>query len=127
MVNQSTKFTLAPHHWYGFTMFPGYTEAPFHSPLRVDTLKPLGYRRLEIGALLLAYAAGVRDRTIRLIVLKRTADHLVCEPADNPGRTYVITPLTRSWMRQYFPNLEMHELFDPEGHPLGDSLIRAAN
>jgi len=52
------RLTLERGTWYGLTMYPGYGDGPYHSPIRVDDIKPQGQRLFKLSFLNLGYAAG---------------------------------------------------------------------
>ena len=51
----SERFAIVPERWYAFTMFPGYTDSPYASPIYVHTAEPLGGRRLRLEFFNAAY------------------------------------------------------------------------
>jgi len=121
-----SEFNLVTGHWHAMTMFPGYSDAPYHSPIFVEAIRSAG-GRLTIDFLNLAYAAGVRDQNLSLKILKDMPDHLIGESEDRPERTYVITMLTRSWMRAHFPKIPVNDLFDGDGRPIDEAFRRIAD
>lgn len=121
------RFTLQRGQWYGLTMFPGYADAPYHSPIRVDAVTPLGNRCFELRFLNLPYAAGVRDFGMRLRTLRRARNHIIAEDTEGGDRTYVVCALTPGWMRQHFANIEpRNPLFDECGRPVGEAFLKLA-
>ena len=85
-VDSSLQFTLVPGCWYGLSMFPGYGDCPYHSPIRVDSIQPLGGRQFELGFFNLCYAAGVQSFRQRLQTLFRGDRHLVAQVAHSHDR-----------------------------------------
>jgi hypothetical protein len=120
------RFTLERGQWFGLSMFPGYADAPYHSPIRVDAVKPLGDGCMELKFLNLGYAAGVRDFTRRFRILRRGSAHIVLEATERPDRTYVICALNRSWIAHCCSALAEHseQLFDTDGEPIPDAFVR---
>jgi hypothetical protein len=120
------RFTLVRGQWYGLTMFPGYFDCPYHSPIRVDAVVPLGSRQFELEFLNLAYAAGVQGFKKRLKTLRRAQSHLVAEETEVKDRTYVIAVFNRSWLRTHVPDLVVDRFFDSNGHPDDQALLGLA-
>ena len=116
------RFTLERGRWYGLTMFPGYMDYPYHSPIRVDAITPLGQRCFRLGFLNLAYAAGVQNFQNVLRTLRRCSTHIVAEETEVADRTYVIVVLNQAWFAQQFPNLPTASFFDGAGQPLDNEL-----
>ena len=44
----SAKLTLEVARWYALTMYPGYTDSPYYSPIRIENVRPLGAGLIEI-------------------------------------------------------------------------------
>ena len=122
----SDRFTLQVGHWYGLSMFPGYAACPYHSPIRVDGVRPLGSRLLELEYLNLAYAAGVQNFRTRLRTLAHVATHVVFSQAPHEARTLVLMALNRKWISRHFPSLEPEPLFDAHGIPDERALLALA-
>ena len=97
-----TRLTLERGKWYGWTMYPGYGDEAYYSPIWVRELAPLGDRQFRLDFFNLAYAAGVQDTSYTLKTLKREATYLVAAQPDS-DRTVIIEPLTKSWFRQHYP------------------------
>jgi protein-tyrosine phosphatase len=100
-------------------MFPGYSAAPYCSPIRVHTVTPLkrgdGSFTLEFWNAF--YAEGVQSMTYQLRTLRRTPDYLVAEVLGQ-DRTVTISLLTDEWAhrfgRGYTAGLLKRELGSPE-------------
>jgi hypothetical protein len=107
-------------------MFPGYGDCPYHSPVRVDAIAPLGGRQLDLVFLNLGYAAGVQTFRKRLRTIRRSDSHIVFEQTDVPDRTLVFAQLGRAWLERHFPHLPCERFFDPDGEPCEDALLRLA-
>jgi hypothetical protein len=129
MSNTSPSNLFAPvsGHWYGLTMYPGYSDCPYHSPIRIESVETLGDGVLHLSFLNVGYAAGVQSFRKRLKTLRRTATRLVAEDIEMPDRTYVLTRLTRSWIERHFPSLPSETLIDPEGMPNDPALLSLAD
>lgn len=121
---RTRAFLLETGGWYGLSMIPGYADAPYHSPIRVDGIVWLGERSFELEFLNLAYAAGVQRFDQNFTILKATPDLVACELPDQPDRLYVITKLTRGWISIHFPRLAANELFDESGKPIERAFLR---
>lgn len=120
------RFTFKRGGWYGLSMYPGYIDTPYHSPIRVEECKPLGNRCFELTFLNLAYAAGVKNLIKPLQTLRRTQSHLVAKETDSNDRTLVFVMLNQGWMKMYFPSVKTdeHRLFDSSGEPNGEAFLR---
>lgn len=110
-------FKLEPGGWHALTMYPGYWDVPYHSPIRVDGISWLDEQHFMLDFLNLAYAAGVRDFRIECAILKAAPEFLACSPVDQPDRMYVFAKLTRVWMKAHFPHIVTDPLFDDAGRP----------
>lgn len=124
--SSALRFTLERGWWYGLTMYPGYGGEPYHSPIRVDELVPLGQRRFELRFLNLGYAQGVRGFHKVLRTLRRANSHLVAEETEVEDRTYVIMALTRGWMSANLGHIRSKDLFDQDGAPNSSALLALA-
>jgi hypothetical protein len=122
-----SRFTLVSGQWYALTMFPGYSNRPYHSPIRVDSIAPLGDRSFEMEFLNLAYAAGVQLFRKRLRTLRRSVTHLVAEEMDVEDRTYAITQLNAQWFTRHFEGIPASQCFDTSGEPIEEALLKLAN
>lgn len=98
------QLRLEPGRWYGMTMWPGYGDRPYHSPIRIDAFEDLG-GELSVEFLNAAYAQGVRDFTERLVPLAHQPDYLIARIADQPERTVAIVDISQYWLETYFPRL----------------------
>ena len=92
--------------WYGWTMFPGYGDTAYHSPIKVRRVAPLrsGERLFDLDFFNMGYAQGVQDMRYRLRTLRGEPHYLVaaCQDSD---RSVAIMPLTRGWLRTHAPQL----------------------
>ena len=120
-------------NWYGWTMWPGYVDQPYLSPVLAHSVAPLrsGAGLLDFTFYNLAYAQGVQDMCYRLKVMKREEKYLLAEQISEQGkatdRAVCIEPLTVSWMTRSFPEttISIADLFDGVGTPDSDRLIHA--
>jgi hypothetical protein len=62
----TARLTITRGQWYGWTMWPGYGDQAYYSPIWVRGVRPLGKRRLEIELFNIGYAQGVQDMTYML-------------------------------------------------------------
>ena len=99
-----TRMTLERGQWYAWTMYPGYGDEPYYSPILVRDIEPLADRQFRLDFLNLAYAAGVQNMSCDLKTVKREATYLVAVRPDT-DRTIIIEPLTKRGLLQYFPHL----------------------
>jgi len=102
------RFTIERGRWYAWTMYPGYVDMPYLSPIRVDEIEPLGQRRFRLAFLNAGYAVGVNgfDKTLR--TLARRERFCVCEEVGETsdlGRVMVIQTLTWEWIDRNFPQV----------------------
>jgi hypothetical protein len=108
-------------------MFPGYTECPYHSPIRIDSIVPLDQRSFELEFFNLAYAAGVQGFRKRLRTLRRSLTHLIAEEIDVEDRTYAVTALDAQWLARHFQRLAADQYFDSSGKPIETALLKLAD
>lgn len=120
------RFTLIAGDWYGLTMFPGYFDSPYHSPIRIDSIDALGGREFDLQFLNLGYAAGVQNFRKRLKTLRRAQTHLVAEETEVQDRTYVVVCLNAQWLKSHYPHLRPELYFDEKGLPDDRELIKLA-
>lgn len=92
------KFVLERGRWYGWSMYPGYSDMPYYSPIRVDAVAPLGNGLIEIAFLNAGYAEGVQQMKKKFRVHRRGERHLVLDELHVPERTVIIEPLTTEWI-----------------------------
>lgn len=125
--SSSPRFTMRTGEWYGLTMYPGYGNEPYHSPIQIHAVTLLGDRTFALVFLNLAYAAGVQKFEVRLRTLRRTKSHQVAEVLDSPDRTYVLVPFSKEWLRAHFPNLRTTQCFGPDGRPVDLEMYKLAS
>lgn len=87
-------FALEVGSWYALTMFPGYGDAPYHSPIRVDDIEQLGEQHFRLDFLNLAYAAGVQNFSLEFEIVKAAPEFLACSPLEQADRMYVFAKPT---------------------------------
>lgn len=107
-------------------MFPGYGDCPYHSPILIRSIEPLGDRRFEIAFWNLCYALGVQDFKMQLKTLRRGLSHLVAADTEVGDRTYVLVHFNVRWLQRHFPQLDASRFFDAAGLP-DDQALLAAN
>ena len=120
------RFTLVPGQWFALTMFPGYGDCPYHSPIRVDSIAPIPDRCFEVEYLNLGYAAGVQGMRKRWRTVRRVESHIIAEEASGGERSYVITKFNSSWFVRHFENLNASDFFDSTGEPIERALLGLA-
>jgi hypothetical protein len=104
-------------------MYPGYGDCPYHSPILVRSIEPLGDRRFELTFWNLGYALGVQDFKKQLNTLRRGLSHLVAAETEVDDRTYVLVHFNAQWLQRYFPQLDPSQFFDATGHPIDQALL----
>ena len=130
---QTPRFTLKQGRVYGWTMYPGYGDTPYRSPISVRGFRPLGLRRFDLDFLNIFYASGVQHMGYRLRTLRREEAYLVAEQIERDGkltdRVVVIERLTRDWMHHAAPKCThlFERLFDTEGEPVPTEFERLAS
>lgn len=120
---QMDRFTLLRGQWYGLSMYPGYGDCPYHSPILVRSIESLGDRRFELAFWNLCYALGVQDFTMQLRTLRRGPSHLVASGPEVEDRTYVLVHFNPRWLQRHFPQLDAAQFFDTAGHPDDQALL----
>lgn len=109
-------FALVPGRWYAAELMGDeFGDAlRSYSPIRVDSIKPLG---TGSGELLLdffhaSYPEGVRSTSYRLQVVERRTRFLLARSLDQtPTRLLVVYESTWEWLKQHF-GLEAEESGD---------------
>ena len=105
------RLILERNRWYSWQMLPGYTNAPYYSPIRVEHVRPLqtGSSVLELSFFNAAYASEVRNFKTTLRVLKREQTYLAAEVMESlhspTDRLAIISKITFSWLELHFPHL----------------------
>ena len=97
------KFTIEPSRWYALTMYPGYADQAYFSPIEVHRVTPLGNGLMEIDHLNAGYAQGVQQMTKKYRVHRRGKRHIVLDELQAPERTVIIEPLTAQWIIAHAP------------------------
>ena len=113
----SSRLTLEPRLIYAWTMYPGYGDGPYRSPILVHEVEPIGERRFDLSFMNIFYAAGVQNAVYRLRTLRREEKFIIAEQLIDglkTDRVVIIEPMTRAWLRDYARTSE----------PLMDCLIR---
>ena len=94
------RLTITRGQWYGWTMWPGYGDHAYHSPVWVREVQPLGKRRLRIDFFNLGYAQGVQDMSYTLQTLKREQSYLLASVPDS-DRSVAVEALSMHWIRSH--------------------------
>lgn len=118
------RLTLVDGEFYGWTMYPGYGDSPYLSPIEVLGLRTLGGRCFELQFLNVFYAAGMQKMGYTLRTLRRERSFLVAEQVEEnlpTDRVVVIENFTPQWFIRAMPQHDergRHErCFDAEGKP----------
>lgn len=96
------RFTLVSDAWYGLTMWPGYADRPYHSPILVRAVRPTGGRSFVLRFFNLGYAQGVQDMEYALETLMRESGYLLARVGDT-GRALVLLELNPAWFETHLP------------------------
>jgi len=96
------RFIIRPGRWYAWHMFPGSTDAPHITPIRVD-----GVAQVDRGRILrLKFWSfddlnEARDLEIELRVHLYTATHLAAVPVGVMDRTVVVCDISFRWIEEF--------------------------
>lgn len=123
------RLTLERGEMYGWTMYPGYFGHPYRSPVRIDSIEPLGLRTYKVFFLNMFYAPGVQNMGYTLRTLRREATYINAECIEGTkitDRTVIVEPLSAQWITDNVPQLsdDLKTLFDFNGKPIFDSFHR---
>ena len=126
------RLTLERGNIYGWTMYPGYSGYPYRSPIRVDSIEPLGQRTYKMMFLNMFYAVGVQHMGYTLRTLRREATYIVAEQVETgeaTDRIVIIEPMSERWMDEHVPKQinSWDILFDANGAPVAPSFLRLMN
>lgn len=108
MTDKEDRIRLERGRWYGWQMWPGYSDSPYASPILVHDVTPLktGGSRLKLVFDNALYAPGVQEFELTLRVLARRATYLMAELEGDPlPRDVVITQMTLQWLKTLCPDL----------------------
>ena len=115
-------FTLEKDRWYAWEMLPGYTDNRYYSPIRVEKIQPLQTGRgiFELHFWNACYAEGVRDFSMRLMVLHRGQKYMIVKPLygndSENDRCVIISPISISWLHCHIPEvLNTHRASNGDG------------
>lgn len=103
MTAEAPLFTLVPDSWYALTMYPGYGDQPYRSPVQVHDVRTLSGRRLELRYWDVGYAAGVQDFSRVFRTLQRSKGSIVMHEVPNASRITIFEPLTAAWTVAFTP------------------------
>lgn len=117
------EFWLHGSRWFGMTMYPGYGGAPYHSPIHLEGFQLHDDDTFCLDFFNLAYAAGVKNFSLDLEVVRGTESYQFCIANEKPDRAYVFVPLTLKWFETYYPTYANRSLFDAEGNPNSDRIM----
>ena len=109
MKDKEDRIRLERGQWYGWQMWPGYTDAPYASPILVYEVTPLktGGSRLKLVFDNVLYAQGVQGFELTLRVMARRATYLMAElEGYAPPRDVIISAMTRPWLEALCPSIE---------------------
>ena len=96
----TARFTITRGQWYGWTMWPGYGDNAYHSPVWVREVQPLSKRRLRIDFFNLGYAEGMQDMSYTMQTLKREESYLLAAVPDS-DRCVAVEALSLNWIRSH--------------------------
>ncbi|SFP85937.1 hypothetical protein [Sphingomonas rubra] len=102
-MTKTPRFTLEPGGWYAMTMYPGYGNEPYRSPVEVHGLEALGGRAFDLSFYNVGYASGVQMMEKRFRTIHRYAGALVVHEMVDDDRTIIFEPLTAAWVSVYTP------------------------
>lgn len=122
-----TEFWLEGSRWFGMTMYPGYGDGPYYSPITLTGFQLIDDCIFDLDFLNLAYAQGVQEFSIEFETVRETAEYQLCLPIGQSDRTYIFEPLTARWMQAHFPQFETRGLFDAAGSPISEAILALAN
>jgi hypothetical protein len=125
----TVRMTLEQGSWYGWTMFPGYFNTPYHSPIKVSRIEPLrtGRGLFTLHFYNMGYAEGVRNMAYELRTLRREQHHILAA-VENSDRSVAIVPLNRQWFTAHGVQLSGLRQLLEQGLTLGaamDRLVRS--
>ena len=98
-----SRFTFELGGWYAMTMYPGYGDCPYRSPVEIHAIVPLGHRLFELSFFNVGYAAGVQQMEKQFRTLDRYPGALITKEEDVPTRTTIFEPLTAPWVSAFAP------------------------
>lgn len=124
----SGRLELEPGRWYGWTMWPGYMDRAYHSPIRVEQVDWLGHELIDLQFYNAAYARGVRGMGTRLRILAHHATYLLAAIDQSQDRSVAVVPMTAGWIELYFPDqfAMLQDIAGEAGTSLDDAIPRHA-
>lgn len=98
----SERLTLIPGCWYAWTMWPGYVDQAYHSPIRVEAVEPLktGSGRFDLTFLNANYVSGMQNMTYELRMLKRDA-HYILATVEKSDRAVCLEQINLQWLARH--------------------------
>lgn len=100
-------FTLTQGRWYAMTMYPGYTDDPYRSPIEVNRIHLLGNHTFRLDFWNVGYAQGVQGFQVDYRTLRRHETSLIAQQVDNKERTVIFERLTGAWIGAFVPQFSM--------------------
>ncbi|MCA0199885.1 MAG: hypothetical protein LCH56_03485 [Proteobacteria bacterium] len=96
VIRGDASFKLRTGRWYAWHMFPGYTDMPYSSPIRIDAIGPAyGSNRITLEFLNALYAAGVQNFRLDLDIIT-WSDRFIAAVYEE--RVVIISELTPAWL-----------------------------
>lgn len=111
-------FWLMSSRWFGMTMYPGYADTTYYSPIHLDGFQLLDDDHFHLDFQNIGYAGGVQNFTVEFELIRGTTEYQLCFAKNHPDRTYVFVPLTRNWIESHTPYFAEQFQFDSEGVPV---------
>lgn len=123
------RLTLRPGRYYGWTMYPGYFDRPYRSPVRIEHVDAREEGVFELSFLNIFYAAGVQRMGYLLRPLRWEKTYLMAEQLhgrSTTDRVVVIEQLDRTWIQDNVPSLSnrLNRLFDEGGNLVEGEFLR---
>lgn len=101
VIRGSASFKLRTGQWCAWHMYPGYTDMPYSSPIRIDAIGPAcGPNRLTLEFLNALYAVGVQNFRLDLDIVT-WSDRFIA--ASYEERVVIISELTPAWLENSCP------------------------
>lgn len=96
-------FTLTQGRWYAMTMYPGYTDEPYRSPIELHCIHPSGNHQFLLEFWNVGYAAGVQSMRKSFRTLQRSAGSLIAQETEMQKRIFIFERLTGAWIGAFTP------------------------
>lgn len=126
MTTDHQRLTLERQGVFGWTMYPGYGDFPYRSPIVLEEIVPQGGRTFDLKFLNIFYAAGVQEMSYRLRTIRRERSFHIAEalePGGRSDRVVIIEPMTRAWIEDLAPayTCQLDTLFSSSQRPKPDA------